>query len=188
MWRLMVLGFLLTVFVGCGTGDTPPTSHGGSATGGASTGGSSAGGASTGGTSSGGVSTGGLIGSGGRPATGGNAGTGGAGGRSGIGGATSTGGAPMSPVGPVDTCRGDACPLGPCDNGRFFSDKKCSDVYKGPVDKDSRFCATGVEGGYCLNTITNVITYWAITCSGNEPTFSLCRGGCLLSANVAQCN
>jgi hypothetical protein len=80
------------------------------------------------------------------------------------------------------------CPLGPCDNGRFFSDEKCSDVYSGPVNKDSMFCAAGVEGGYCLNTITNVITFWAITCSGGKPTFQLCTAGCQLAENVAKCN
>ncbi|HKO49966.1 MAG TPA: hypothetical protein VJV79_19680 [Polyangiaceae bacterium] len=202
MRRLIAPGFALALLVGCGSdGNGSPgtggisatagsTANGGTATGGASSGGTSsagtggssgAGGAATGGKSgAGGAGTGGKSGgTGGRPSTGG-AGT--------SGGSSSMGGAPTTPQGPVDTCREDICPLGPCDNGGFFSDDKCSDVYPNPVSKDSMFCAAGVDGGYCLTTITNVLTYWAITCSGGTPTFHLCNAGCMLMANVATCN
>lgn len=203
MRRLVALGIALALLVGCGDNggdDTSAVPTGGTSTAGGSapSGGTSNSGESNGGTSSGagspgngGAVMGGKTGvgdtqTGGLPTTGGLGGRGGMSG--GTGGGTSTGGAPSAPDGPVDTCRGDTCPLGPCDNGRFFSDEKCSDVYPGPVSEGSMFCAADSEGGYCLNTITNVITYWAITCTAGEPSFELCKAGCGLAANVAKCN
>ena len=206
--RKVIVGCLVSVFVGCssedgdetpgaptggGSSDTGGTSNsGGAPTSGASTGGSKAtGGASAGGTSAGSPGTGGRATTGGKAnnggaATGGRA-SGGAGGRGGNGtGGGSTGGTPTAPNGPVDTCMGEACPMGECDNGGFFADEKCSDVYSGPVDEDSAFCAA--EGAYCLTTITNVLTNWTITCSAGTPMFDLCDGGCTAAGPVAACN
>lgn len=201
--RRVIVGFcLVTAFVGCSSDDgddtpSPPAAGGGAtAAGGVSSGGSTAsGGASTGGTSSGGTTMAGSPGNGGRAATtGGSASTGGrtGGGAGGRGGATggsgggATGGTPSAPDGPVDTCNGQACPLGECDNGGFFSDEKCSDVYSAPVDEESTFCSD--DGGYCLTTITNVLTRWAITCAGGTPMFDHCEGGCLVAGDAATCN
>lgn len=185
----------VTVLVGCssdggGTSNTGGMSNSGgmSNTGATSnsggslaTGGSSpTGGSSTAGTpGSGGATMGGRSGSGGA-ASGGRA-SGGALGQGGSG----TAGAPTSPMGPVDTCNGDACPSGECDNGGFFSDTKCTDVYSAPVDQHSTFCAD--DGGYCLTTITNVLTRWAIACSAGTPTFHWCQGGCMVAGKSATC-
>lgn len=213
MRRLIALGFALVLPAGCGGDDTDKTPEmqsggasttGGSGASGGTAGGTSSGGSTSGGTSMGGTSTGGTSSRAGSPATGGTAtggkagagggrpGTAGASGRAGMSGGTnggtSAGGTPSAPSGPVDTCYGDACPLGPCDNGGFFADEKCSDVYTEPVSEDSMFCAAGAAGGYCLNTITTTITYWAITCSGGAPSFSLCGGGCGVMGTVATCN
>jgi hypothetical protein len=184
---------LVSVFVGCsseGADETPAMPTGGSSsdTGGTpNTGGRSTGGVSTGGSkAAGGVSTGGTSagspGAGGA-ATGGRA-SGGAGGRGGSG-TGATGGTPSAPAGPVDTCFGEACPLGECDNGGFFADEECSDVYSGPVDEDSTFCEG--DGGYCLTTITNTLTRWAVTCSGTTPMFAFCAGTCMVAGDTASC-
>jgi hypothetical protein len=196
--RKVIVGCLISVFVGCSSedGDEAPamptggsssdsggtSNNGGAATGGASTGGSKA----TGGASSGGTSAG-APGTGGRATTGGKASTGGAatGGRA-SGGTGTGGGTPTAPNGPVDTCMGEACPMGECDNGGFFADEKCSDVYSGPVDEDSAFCAA--EGAYCLTTITNRLTNWTITCSAGTAMFDLCDGGCTAAGPAAACN
>jgi hypothetical protein len=58
-------------------------------------------------------------------------------------------------------------------------------VYDAPVDEDSTFCAD--DGGYCLTTRTNVLTNWAITCSGGTPMFELCHGGCIVVGPAASC-
>jgi hypothetical protein len=195
--RIIVGCCLVSLFVGC-SGDegdeTPAMPTGGAAS---STGGSSSGGTSTNG---GGTPTGGAAPTGGRPSMAGAPGTGGratTGGRTGTGGRASggggtgagaTGGTPSAPNGPVDTCFGDACPLGECDNGGFFADVDCSDVYSDPVDESSMFCADAMVGGYCLTTITNVLTRWAITCSGGTPMFDLCEGACGVMAGVAECS
>jgi len=151
--------------------------------GGLSTGGSKA----TGGSAAGGAAMAGSPGTGGRAATGGRPATGGtaAGGRTGGPGGSGTGGAPTAPEGPVDTCNGEACPMGECDNGGFFSDEECSDVYTEPVDESSAYCAG--DGGYCLTTITNVLTRWAITCAAGTPTFDWCEAGCIVAGPAAAC-
>lgn len=199
MRKVIVGCCLVSVFAGCsseGADETPAMPTGGSSsdTGGTTnTGGASPGGVSNGGSkATGGVSAGGT--SAGSPGTGGKAGTGGAaaggqasGGAGGRGGSGSgaTGGTPSAPEGPVDTCFGEACPLGECDNGGFFADEECSDVYSDPVDEDSTFCAG--DGGYCLTTITNTLTRWAITCSGTTPMFAFCAGTCMVAGDTASC-
>lgn len=188
MRKLIVGCCLVSSFVGCSSdeGEDPSTPSGGSQsnTGGAANGGG--GSKATGGSPTGGTTMAGAPGTGGR-ATGGRAGTGGAttGGRVNGSGGGATGGAPTAPAGPVDTCNGESCPLGECDNGGFFADEKCSDVYSAPVDEDSTYCAG--DGGYCLTTITNVLTRWAITCSAGTPMFDWCETGCLVAGQAAAC-
>lgn len=178
MRNVMVMGCFVALLAGCGddgSDGSPEMSKGGAA--------GVGGGNSPGGSPTGGVSPGG---------TGGGSARGGAGGSSGGTGGAPSGGAPGSstttaPTGPVETCFGDSCPLGECDNGRFFAEVKCSDVYPGPVDENSMFCAPGADGGYCLTTATTVLTDWAINCSGGTPTLERCSAGCGFIPGLAQC-
>ena len=204
MWSGIVAGCVLTFVLGCSddepdpapapTGGAPVASGGSTSSGGrVSSGGSANGGIATGGTSAGGTAAGGRATSGGRAGTGGRpsggtSSTGGAGGRSGGTGGSNLGGVNSdAPTGPVETCFGDACPLGECDNGGFFADVDCSDVYPGPVDEDSEFCATDLDGGYCLTIVTNAIARWAVACAGGTETLDFCDGGCGVQGGMAQC-
>jgi hypothetical protein len=197
---------VMALLVGCSgddkgdddaTGGAAPSTGGAqSPTGGTGTGGSNGGtatgGARTGGTSAGGTSAG-SNGKGGASPTGGRATlTGGAGGR---GGATTGGsgnppggGSGEAPSGAPETCVGDGCPLGECDNGRFFADERCSDVYPGPVDASSMYCATGSDDGYCLTVVGAHVDDWKVTCDGGIPTLTDCMdSGCGVSGGIPQC-
>jgi hypothetical protein len=129
-----------------------------------------------------------MAGTGGRSSGGGGAATGGTGGSSGgIGGSNLGGTNTEAPTGLVETCFGDACPLGECDNGGFFADVDCSDVYPGPVDRDAVFCSDDLDGSYCLTIVTNAIANWAIACTGGMEALDLCDAGCGTQGGVAQC-
>ena len=164
-------GAAALVLAGCGGSDDSGGNQGGS-------GGSGAGSAGT-------SSTGGSAGT---SSTGGNAGTSSTGGSAGT---SSTGGsANAKPTGPVYSCFGK-CPLEECDNGMFWADVACSDVYPGPVEM-SAFCAMGASGGYCLEIGMDEFGFdnqkYAVNCTSGVSSIAACESGCGISGTQpAQC-
>jgi hypothetical protein len=128
----------------------------------------------------------------GSPADGGTAGAaGGAGGEGGGGGSGGAAGSPPSvfPSGTVTQCYGDGCPMGACDDGQFFADVKCSEVYTTPVSASSTYCNPGESSGYCLQ-IQDATSgqLFGITCTDGAAFGKRCPGGCGTGANRVICN
>lgn len=93
------------------------------------------------------------------------------------------------PTGPVEKCFSVGCPLGSCDESRFFAGDLCSEVYPAPVDKDFPFCTAGQTGSYCFAVLDPVISYWLVRCTTGETSLEKCSGGCgVTSDDVAKCN
>ncbi len=103
-------------------------------------------------------------------------GSGGAGETSGMGSAS-------EPNGVVDSCDGPGCPLGSCDEGLFWSEIPCSDVYEGPLDDGSPLCGQE-DGEYCVNTDAG---YWVVECAGGAGVSTGCASGCLASGTDYSC-
>lgn len=93
------------------------------------------------------------------------------------------------PTGPVEKCFSVGCPLGSCDESRFFAADLCSEVYPAPIDKDFPFCAAGQNGSYCFAVLDPIISYWVVRCAGGDTSLEKCTGGCgVTSGAVANCN
>lgn len=106
-----------------------------------------------------------------------------------LGGTTGQGGSVIAgspcavncPTGTVTTCFGNGCPMGACDHGA------CSKLYASPAGPATIYCTAGQNGAYCLETVTNDISYWAVTCSDGAPQIVYCPDGCGVSSLGAAC-
>ena len=205
MWKVGLGCFAFFTFLACGndSGDPGP---GTPSAGSAGTSGAGASGATSGGAGGSGASGGTAAGSGafggtaaGSGASGGTAaGSGASGGTAaGSGGsnagssgssAGASGGLTTFPSGSVETCFGDSCPMGECDNGLFYADVPCSDVYPQPLGPTLPYCAPGGSGGYCLIVRTSVLERWSVACTDGVPQLMKCASGCAASADVSQCS
>ena len=191
MWKVGLGCSAFFTFLACGndSGDqgpgAPSAGSAGTSVGGASgaTSGGAGGSSASGGTAAGsGASGGTAAGSGGAaPQGGSNAGSSGS-------SAGASGGSTTFPSGSVETCFGDRCPMGECDNGLFYADVPCSDVYPQPLGPTSPYCAPGGSGGYCLIARTSVIERWSVACTDGVPRLMKCANGCAASADVSQCS
>jgi hypothetical protein len=151
-------------------------------------------GGATGGVGVGGSTT--VLNAGGSTTVGGRSNSTAAGGNRNSGGASSqTGttlvpGSPCTgtcPTGTVLTCFGDGCPLGPCDESRFFASALCSTVYTSPLDSSFVYCTAGETSSYCLVALNVSSSDWVVRCNNGTPTLEKCAGGCGTSALGASC-
>lgn len=136
----------------------------------------------------GGASPGSGGATGGRSGGAGGASAGAGGSVSGKGGASSTGGSGGSvepgqpctgncPKGTAQTCFKD-CPLGACDNGKFFAPEPCSSLYPPALDDQTIYCAKAQTSSYCFTVIDSILKYYQVECDDGTPTVTLCDGGC----------
>ena len=134
-----------------------------------------------------------LVGCGGSDESDGNQGGSGgsSAGSSSTGGTSSSGGGVNAkPTGPVYSCFGK-CPLEECDNGMFWADVACSEVYPGPAEM-SAFCAIGASGGYCLQIGSYKFgsdnQRYAVNCPSGVSSIAACDSGCgITGTQPAQC-
>lgn len=132
-------------------------------TGGSGTAGANAAGANAAGANAAGASTGGT-----------SAGNGGSGGK------VEPGNPCVSdcPTGKVTACYGPGCPFGKCDDGGFYASRACDTVYPAPASTSTVYCAANQSIGYCLETTSNNLSFWAISCTNGTPKVTYCPDSC----------
>ena len=190
MTRLTIVGGLMVLGFSAGCGSATDTT-GGSVimNGGGGSGGGTAGtgftpfgsgGGGSGGTA--GAAMGGSGGSAGTTAIAGSGGSLGTGASSGAGAGGSGGQAPTGvpgyPSGPVFMCFGKGCPLGECDNDKFFAPTACSAVYTSDIGPSSSYCNAAETDTYCIEVGTDFDPDFSVSCVNGAATVMKCNGGC----------